>query len=248
MAAFFASASSQKLLNSVAPVTGPPFSVGFWAYPTTTGTTRYLWSLSDTAGTINYYTIAQSASNDWNVLQTDDASPTGGTAGVSAVTANQWVYIVARYISGTNRRMAVKLHTGEIVHAAGAINDNPTGIDVMAFGCLNHSAPTGFFDGGIAEFWMTNSDIQADGAQLLDSTVRQLAYGGPFSVPHIAKNIIEYRSFRKYPSSEGDDPSEVFHGVARQTWTNTNGVTIGPHPPLPYWYVKPGQTARILTV
>lgn len=105
------------------------------------------------------------------------------------------------------------------------------------------------FTGRLAEFWCTNTDIQADNAQLQDWMARQLAYGGPFSVPHIVKDIVEYRSLRVFPESRGDRGTEVYHGkFGRQTWANTNGVTTGPHPPLPYWYVKPGQTQRQLVI
>lgn len=122
-------------------------------------------------------------------------------------------------------------------------------MDAMAIGSQASATPTEFFDGRMAEIWYTNTDIQADGLQLQDALLRQLAYGGPFSVPHIAKDIVEYRSLRVHPDSRGDQPSEVYHGkFGRQIWTNANGVTAGPHPPLPYWYVKPGQTRRPLIV
>lgn len=85
--------------------------------------------------------------------------------------------------------------------------------------------------GQIAEIWYTNTDIQPDGAQLQNSTLRQLAFNGPFSLPHIAKDIVEYRSFRSRLDSRQDTPEEVYHRGLRQTWTNTNGVTLGPHPP-----------------
>lgn len=87
--------------------------------------------------------------------------------------------------------------------------------------------------------WYTNTDIQADGEQLQDSTLRQLAFGGPFSLPHIARDIIAYRSFEDCLDSSQDRPGSVYHRGARQVWTNTNGVTLGPHPPAAIWYDKP---------
>jgi hypothetical protein len=100
-------------------------------------------------------------------------------------------------------------------------------------------------DAFISEFWYTNTDIQPDGAQLNDDLLRQLAYGGPFSVPHVAANLIEYRSFRKVIESDQDEAvgdGVYWGGAGRQVWTNTNGVTRGPHPPLPGWYAKPNRT------
>lgn len=98
----------------------------------------------------------------------------------------------------------------------------------------------------IAEFWCTNTDIQADGGQLDNTFLSQLAFGGPFSVPHVASAVVEYRSFRVHPSL--NDPYETYSDYGGQTWTNNGAATTGPHPPLPYWYVKPGQNNKVLTI
>lgn len=250
MAAIFTAASTQYLTNSAPPITGYPATVGCWVYLAALGVVnRTIWSVSDTATTNNFYRLVMSSGE---VLRAGAAA--GGTevnaALTTALVVDSWHFVVARFISSTNRKIAGLFPTGAIEHGTIATARAPTGLDTMGIGILSTSAgATEPWSGGIGELWYTNTDIQSDGAQLLDSTLRQLAYGGPFSVPHIAKDIIEYRSFLKYPSSEGDDPSEVFHGaLGRQTWTNTNGVTTGRHPPLPYWYVKPGQVIRNLTI
>jgi len=240
MSAFFASASSQKLTNAAPLITAMPFSVGFWVYPTTTGTLRYFWSLADTAAATNYHAIGQGSSNLWRLEQTDDATPISAENGT--VTANQWAYVVARFISATSRLMSVWQFNGSIANLANTTNDSPAGIDTMALGCLNHSAPANFFDGRIAEFWCTNTDIQANGGTMQAPLLHQLARGGPFSVPHIAKNIVEYRSFRKHPLV-GDAEDIHFGASGVQNWTNTGAVTTAPHPPLPYWYRKPKEVA-----
>jgi hypothetical protein len=94
-------------------------------------------------------------------------------------------------------------------------------------------------DGKIAGLWYTNTDIQADGGQLQERTLRQLAFNGPFSLPNIAKDIVEYRGFRSSLASRQDDPSEVYYRGTPPVWTNVNGVTLGPHPPAADLWVPP---------
>lgn len=249
MAASFAAASSQSIRNAGASVTAPPFTVGFWLNMPTSATTRVIFSLADTGVTNSYWIIFKSTSD---VLTFGSSQTNGGSqnsAVATAISGNAWEFVIARAISTSNRRMSVLHATGLVEHVQGTTIVTPTGIDTIAFGGRITSAPDLPNEGLVGEFWCTNTDIQPDGAQLDGAMFRQLAYGGPFSVPHVAKDIIEYRSLRKYPSSEGDDVSEVyFGGAGRQTWTNTNGVTTGTHPSLPYWYVKPNQNQRALVI
>lgn len=242
MAARFSSANSQRLRNASPAVSTYPITVGIWAFPATASGTKPVWSLADTATNNNYVFLFQSSAL-WSV------NASGASNNVAGLVAGQWQFLLLRLISSTNRRLSVIAPSGEITHAAGINAVSPSGIDVMNIGA--HERDTGslisYFDGLLAEFWLTNTDIQADGAQVQTSTLLQLAYGGPFSVPHIVKNILEYRSFRKYPSSESDESEEVYHGPAgRQIWSNINGVTTGPHPPLPYWYGRPGDSSRLM--
>lgn len=137
--------------------------------------------------------------------------------------------------------------TGVITHGQNITSVTPTA-NRMAVGALDGSSPTSFWDGGVSELWYTNTDIQADGLQLINDTVWKLAYGGPFSIPHIGASVIEYRSLRKHPSSDGDDPNEIFSSAGQQIWSNVGVATIGQHPPLPYWYVRPGQVIRNLVI
>lgn len=234
MGAFFASASSQKLINSATPITAMPLSVGFWVYPTTTGTLRSFWSLCDTAGATNYLTLAQSSANSWRLATTDDATPLG--AGIGTVTANQWAYVVGRFISATNKRYSVLQYDGSIVQGQITTSDTPIGLDTMALGCLNHSTPTNFFDGLLAEFWWANIDVQADGGVIQEHILRKLAYEGPYAFSHIQNNLVEYHSFRGHLGSDTfENDSDDFAVIPLlESLVNTNGVTIGPHPPLLY--------------
>lgn len=245
MSASFASASTQRLGNSVPPITTYPFTVAMWVFPLASTGQLTFWSLADTAGDTNSFDL-RTNNTSWSFVATAGSSSTTSTG---TVTVSKWGFVVVRAISATNRRLAILHFDGSAAHAQTTASRAPAGVDNMSLGALVRSSASQAFDGFIGEFWFTDTDIQTDGAQMQNALLRQLAYGGPFSVPHIAKDIVEYRALRVHPDSRGDQPGEVFHGkFGRQTWSNTNGVTIGPHPPLPYWYVKPGQTLRPLMV
>lgn len=232
MSASFASASSQELVNTAPGFVGAyPFTVGFWVYPTTTGTSRTVWSLSDTAGSSNLFRFTQGTTR-WQLTAASTAGGSATAQNAVAPVANQWMFVLLRFISATNRRMAL-LRNGTVSdHSQNTTSITPAGIDAMAIGCNHDNSPDGFFDGSVAEFFLCDSDIQADGAQLQDSMLRQLAMQGPFSLPHIRRNIVEYRSFRSRGlDSRSDDSEEVYHRETRQVWTNTNTVQLGPHPP-----------------
>lgn len=256
MAASFVSASSQHLDQVSVPITAVPFTVGLWVRPTTTGTLRHFWSLGDSASNLfpAAFSIGQSAANAW-IVQADVNTSATETTSAGAVTANQWAFVFARFITATNRRISVLQSDGSTAHAQGTTSETPTSIDIMSLGCYNGNSSGGgafanFFDGQVGEFWYTNTDIQADAAQTQESLLRQLAYGGPFSVPHIAKDIVEYRSLRKATTSDRDNETEVyFRGpFSKRIWADVASVTVSHHPPLPYWYVKPEQNERVLTI
>lgn len=247
MSAFFVSTSSQLLANAAAPVTAVPFSVGFWFNMSANGAIEVDWALSDTAG----------ASNGFNLFKFNDDKMTigafnGGSdfvATATAITGGVWNYCVGRFISATNRRISIMHGSGLIEHGQGTASITPAGIDTVSLGATRASTDADFMNGRLAEYWMTNSDIQVDNAQLQTSLMRQLAYGGPFSVPHIAANIVDYQSLRVAGASDRNQGTEVYPGgKGRQVWTNVNAVTTAAHPPLPYWYVKPGQTMRATVV
>lgn len=242
MGASFVSASSQYLTNSETPITGSPFTVGMWVRPTALDVSTTLWSLSDTAASLDYWAIEQNGFNAFRFLVDSPGGSGAATGASSSVVANSWHFMIARQISAANRRFSVLSPSGLIDHKQDTTSATPAGIDAMTLGAKRRSAVSEYWAGQIAEFWIANADIQADGAQLRDSTLWQIALGGVFSVPHIAKNIIEYRSLRVIGQTRGDQMGEFYHGSAgRQTWTNINGVTTSRHPPLPYWYRKPSE-------
>lgn len=252
MAMFCVGASTQYILSTpvISDLTTPPFTVGLWCNLTAaSNVNRTLWALTDTGTASQIFGLRMNTTE--NLQITAQASGSINNAAVSpTLTAGTWNFCVARFISATNRRLSVLHGNGEIASAQSTVNLSPLSIDTMSIGALNAgpgiSEP---WDGGLAEYWLTKSDIQPGGGALEDATIRQLAYGGPFSVPHIAKDIIEYRSFRKSLISDSDNSEDVFHGsLGRQLWTQTGSPTVSSHAPLPYWYIKPGQTKRHLTV
>lgn len=116
----------------------------------------------------------------------------------------------------------------------------------MTLGCNADFTFTAPYSGDIAEYWMTNTDIQPDAAQLQDATLRQLAYNGPFSVPRVAANLVDYRSLRASLGSNQDvQDGGLFDGpYGRQVWVNTNSAKLGPHPPLAPDYSSSRSVAR----
>lgn len=248
MAGNFTAASTQYLSNSAPPVLDYPLTVAFWFNLAAVGTvSRSLWGLSDTATTNNYLRIRMGANEQVNI-----GAAAGGAASENAVATtlvpDTWNFLIARFISATSRRLSILFPTGAIASVNGTTSTAPTGMDRMTFGANQTSAgATDPWDGLIAEAWYTNTDIQADGAAIQGDLMRQLAYGGPFSVPHIAADVLEYRSLRCGLASDQDNAEEVY-AQARQTWSNVNGVTLGAHPPLPYWYEKPKAAAGLVMI
>lgn len=241
MSALFTLASTQYLVNSAPVVTAVPFTVGVWYNHTALSAVgQTIFCLADTATSNNYWNIDISATEAVRIGATGGGTTNNILLTASAVVPGSWLYILARYITATNRRVAVYyMDTGLVEHGNTTTSRSPTGIDTQTIGALNLNTVTSPLGGSVAEYFLANIDIQADGLQLDDATIRQLAFGGPFSIPHIVPNIIEYRSFRVDPTAE--DGKEVYYGSTLQPYVNTNGATTAAHPPLPYWYVKPGQ-------
>lgn len=252
MAALFTAASTQYLVNSAPPVLDFPFTVGMWVNLTAIGTVaRCLFALSDTATTNNYLSIQMFANEGLGLAAAAGGTENTTASGISLAPAGAWCFALARFISSTNRRVAGLKSTGDFAAAAGTTARAPAGMDTATIGALSTSGGITLPWGGlIGEFWLANGDIYTDSAANVDQPfMTQLAYGGPFSVPHMQNDILEYHSFRRDLSSDTFDNEEDFLSIpGTEIFTNTNGVTVGWHPPLPYWYEKPRQYRRVLTI
>lgn len=250
MSAMFTRASSQYLLNSSPPVTAYPITVGMWVNMlSVSAVLNTLVSFVDTGSTTNFFRLDISSTEVPQIGYSDTASGFSAANG-SAMTAGTWHFLLGRFISTSTARLSQLTPAGNIVNAATSATRTPAGIDSISIGRNQTSSPDTPCDALIAEFWYTNIDVQPDGGVSNGDLVRQLAYGGPFSMPHVAASLIEYRSFRKSLASDSDESAECYQGSAtgQQIWTNNNGATVGPHPPLPYWYQSPQDFIRNVMV
>lgn len=238
MSASFVGASTQYLQNSASSLvsTGYPFTVGGWVNLSAVGAVaRTIFSLSDT-GTTNNYLLVQMTSSE-QIQVTAAAGGTENSAIATGVTlvAGKWVFFLGRFISSGSRRITVLGQNGNISNNSTVTTRAPTGLDSLIIGAnVTSGGAATPWDGLIGEIWYTNTDVQADGAVSKSDLIWQLAYGGPFSVPHIAKDIVEYRSLRS--DAIGGETDEVYVGAGKpfQKWVNVNGVTVGQHPSLLY--------------
>jgi hypothetical protein len=236
-----------NLANPPLPTTGYPFNAGMWVNLSSNDQDyilyfgefalqgHYLYLHND--DTLNYYAY-------------DGADFLAAT--IAGFPQNTWCYILMRGISATNRRLSLLRHGGAISHAQQTTDITFTNsLDRLSIGAENDGSPNGM-TGLLGEFFYTATDIQPDGAQTSDALLQKIAYNGPFSVPRIQKDIIEYRSFRGH--IERNPPDRVYFKprFGPQAWTNNNGVTNAPHVPhaVPWnsQYVGPWSDDRIVPV
>lgn len=153
------------------------------------------------------------------------------TALATTISTGVWYYLVARFISATNRRLSVYRADGFVEHAQNTTSTTPTGLSSEKHGQL--ATETNLFNGLIAERWTANADIQADGGQLNEDLLRQLAFRGPFSIPQLSGLLVDYRSFRRGLGSDQDSAGDFSptRQRLRQEWSN-NGALLAQHPPL----------------
>jgi hypothetical protein len=251
MSARFAAASSQYLSLAAPPISNFPFTVLMWINLAAVGASaRTLFAYSDTATTNNYVNVRMTAAELISIVARGGG--TENAASIStAISAGAWVFVVARFINTSNRQLSVLHANGLIETALTTTARAPAGVDTVTIGgLLTSGGLTEPWDGMIAEYTLIRHGVGIDDAVALpEPMVRQLAYGGPFSLPHIRDTILEHRSFRVHPASEADNSSEVFfEKFGRLVWVNNAGVTTGPHPPLPYWYVRPSQVKTQLVI
>lgn len=239
MAALFVSASTQSIAQPASAITLTlPFTVGMWVNPATSGTGRGHWSY----GAANGWQLSMTSANAWAIDVVNGGTTTSGTTG--ATTVGLWTYIVGRFISINSRRLSIYQANGATSSAVETTSINPGLVSPV------HSIGTGLggtngaaANGSVAEFFLANVDIQPDGAALLTQTIINLALNGPFSIPSIAQNIMDYRSLRNSMSSNQDGLPDYFYSpLGFQTWNaSASAPVVTAHPPLSADYSQAGD-------
>ena len=225
--------STSSLENAASVISGYPVTMAAWVNATGVSNTGQAFSLGQNV-TRNSFNLGQ-GSNVF-AMTADNGTAFQTTNLGSVTTANTWSFVVCRFISATNRRGSSLLFDGGITHAQGTTNVTMSGLTRFRIGqrADNTAQPwTGF----VAECWYTNTDIQPDGLQLSSDTLVRLAYNGPFSIPSIANDVVEYRALRKCLTSDQDIIGSTYYnmgliGGSRPTWTANSTVTLGQHPPI----------------
>jgi hypothetical protein len=229
--------AGDRLTNAAPAFITYPFTVAAWVSPAQSGTAACWWSLGSTSAS-QFFRIGQ-PNTTATFLADADAGSGAANAQAGTITVNGWHFVLGRFISATNRRLAVLNTNGSIAHGQNTTSRAPA-VNATAIGArLDSGSYDQEYQGRIAEFWMCDADIQADGAQLQDWMVRQLAYYGPFSVPHLAASIVEYRAFRSRMGSDQDDPREIYCRGLRSDWVTNGNPTLGAHPQLAGGYRGP---------
>ena len=238
--------------NASAPVTTTPVAMGAWVSPATSGVDQTIWSMSDTGATNQYYRLFISSVDAWSFTVQAGAGTDVASVSDSSAFINQWTFVLVQAAADDDLVINLVRYDGNIIGSdASTTAGPPTGVDSMQIGALlTSSGASSLFTGRVAEYWIANVDFGVISDTERDAFMYQLAWGGPFSIPQVANNIVEYRSLRKYPTSLGDDLTEVYWGGGKgiQTWAAVGSPTIAAHPPLPYWFARPGQYQTNLIV
>lgn len=240
----FTAASIQSVICSEPKLTTRPFTIACW-YNAPIGGEQVLTVVRDTAATQRGWEFYCHSDDITTRLTWWTGTATQGTATATS-TRGEWNFAVARLIGQSSKRIA-NLYPGGISHGNSTTSTSPVALNTVEIGGWDGVVN---FDGVIAEWWMADIDVQPDGGQMSDNLLRQLAYKGPFSVPHVASAVVEYRSFWQGIGSNEDRAGHVYQKGGRRLFTAVNGPTIGEHPPLAPDYVRPGPylKPRVLVV
>lgn len=265
MSASFTAASSQRLVGSwsAASIGGTNNSFAFWFMPFAININQTIVALALSTNTTDYLEVRLTSTN---ALVFSAAS--GGTEtniNISgACTANQWHYCIAQSGNSNNRKLDLWKPGGSVVTGSSTSSKSVGACDTLSIGSRESSTPTQFFGGLIAEFYYQRNTGAANASNFGSALTRMLAHNSPLKYQFMRDKsnftldyLFEYRSFRSSLAPDVSGFNEFQMGpqmagaggsASVTSWTNTNGVTIGAHPPLPYSYFKPGQRMAFLAI
>lgn len=245
MAALFN--GSSEYVSDRTPILTVPITMAGWVWVDSLAATTGWMSIGTNAGNddgFGFFVFNPPAV--WGIEI--DLNGTAGTSlSVGTPIINTWAYLVGRFISATNWRLSVLQANGTPAHVASTTSVSLT---LSTSGTAVHigryaAAASLFHTGRLAEVWYTNTDIQPDGGQLNEDLLRRLAYRGPWSVPHIAGNLVGYHSFLKIGT---DGASAIDFDRNGLVWTGNAAIKNAAHPPLASGYLRgPKQTRRIIS-
>ena len=235
--------SSARLTNSAPGSLPSPITMGFWAKwdvnPFTGGNAVMVGLNPSGGGSTTQKAVFPALTNVGDVTIQDYNGTTNALATITNLaTLGYWFFVLAHWKAVNSRRIyGVSTNDFRVRSATNvtSVTISPSEINI---GCVHQSSQfASFFNGHIAEWWYSKTDIGAGiGDPLPDALVLQLAMKGPWSLPFIAKDVAEYRSLRTLASTE-DTSDEVYWGTSgKQVWTN-NGAIRSIHPPLSSDYV-----------
>jgi hypothetical protein len=136
----------------------------------------------------------------------------------------------------------LKLNGGfEQANTVGSMTIDVGASPVCSLGALDHSAPTNFMDGDIADYWLTygtGGDIGIAATVAIDRSLHaKIAFEGPFAHPPIAYGLRHYWSFRAGPHQKTPPDVRfirraVLPAAVPELWTqSTTPPVVGPDVP-----------------
>ena len=157
-----------------------------------------------------------------------------------------WEFYLMRVTAdGTAAWLSIMNTTNQVSHtniaAPGGSFDITTPDLLKQIGTTMSETSLGFAPFYVAEFWWAQMDVQPGGGQLDDALFRQLAFKGPFSVPHLAPYISEYHSFRQRGTPDQDTRggnNYIRVGLPLKVDVQPS-IGFSPHPPLAPNYRRP---------
>lgn len=212
MSFLLASASSQHLLVSSAPVTTYPFTLACW-FKTSSTSAQILMSLG-VANQSSFHRIFINTSGTFQVFGDSFNTAYGVSAAGSGspITVNTWAHAAVVYSSETSR-LAYKDGIAGVENTASV---PAPGVNSLMIGGNYDPSPTAFFNGDIAECCVYNAALTAGEVLALARRHR------PHSVR--PQNLARYdRLIRDLQSLRGG-----------ANLTNVNGATVSPHPAIIY--------------